>query len=33
MARDLAVLLDRIGARQVDLAGYSMGAIVAGDLV
>jgi len=28
MARDLAVLLDRIGARQVDLVGYSMGAIV-----
>jgi pimeloyl-ACP methyl ester carboxylesterase len=29
MARDLAVLLDAIGARQVDLAGYSMGAVVA----
>ncbi len=29
MARDLAVLLDRIGAERVDLVGYSMGAIVA----
>jgi pimeloyl-ACP methyl ester carboxylesterase len=29
MARDLAVLLDTIGAPQVDLVGYSMGAIVA----
>jgi pimeloyl-ACP methyl ester carboxylesterase len=29
MARDLAVLLDTTGARQVDLVGYSMGAIVA----
>ena len=29
MAQDLAVLLDRIGVPQVDLAGYSMGAIVA----
>jgi pimeloyl-ACP methyl ester carboxylesterase len=29
MARDLAVLLDTIGAREVDLVGYSMGAIVA----
>jgi pimeloyl-ACP methyl ester carboxylesterase len=28
MARDLAVLLDVIGAPQVDLVGYSMGAIV-----
>jgi pimeloyl-ACP methyl ester carboxylesterase len=28
MARDLAVLLDRIGMGQVDLVGYSMGAIV-----
>jgi pimeloyl-ACP methyl ester carboxylesterase len=28
MARDLAILLDTIGARQVDLVGYSMGAIV-----
>jgi pimeloyl-ACP methyl ester carboxylesterase len=28
MARDLAVLLDTVGARQVDLVGYSMGAIV-----
>jgi pimeloyl-ACP methyl ester carboxylesterase len=29
MARDLAVLLEEIGAPQVDLAGYSMGAVVA----
>jgi len=29
MARDLAVLLDVIGAEEVDLVGYSMGAIVA----
>ncbi|HTC60819.1 MAG TPA: alpha/beta hydrolase [Solirubrobacteraceae bacterium] len=29
MARDLATLLDTTGARQVDLVGYSMGAIVA----
>lgn len=29
MAEDLRVLLDRIGARTVDLVGYSMGAIVA----
>jgi pimeloyl-ACP methyl ester carboxylesterase len=29
MARDLAVLLDVIGASQIDLVGYSMGAIVA----
>jgi pimeloyl-ACP methyl ester carboxylesterase len=29
MARDLAVLLDTIGAREIDLVGYSMGAIVA----
>jgi pimeloyl-ACP methyl ester carboxylesterase len=29
MARDLAVLLDTIGASQVDLVGYSMGAVVA----
>jgi pimeloyl-ACP methyl ester carboxylesterase len=29
MARDLAVLLDTVGASQVDLVGYSMGAIVA----
>src|ERR1700691_4449331 len=29
VARDLAVLLDTIGAAQVDLVGYSMGAIVA----
>src|ERR1039458_5047255 len=29
MARDLAVLLDLLGARQVDLVGYSMGAVVA----
>jgi pimeloyl-ACP methyl ester carboxylesterase len=28
MARDLAVLLDTIDAQQIDLAGYSMGAIV-----
>jgi pimeloyl-ACP methyl ester carboxylesterase len=28
MARDLGVLLDTVGARQVDLVGYSMGAIV-----
>jgi pimeloyl-ACP methyl ester carboxylesterase len=28
MARDLAILLDTTGARQVDLVGYSMGAIV-----
>jgi pimeloyl-ACP methyl ester carboxylesterase len=28
MARDLAVLLDTIDTQQVDLAGYSMGAIV-----
>lgn len=29
MARDLAVLLDTIGAEEVDLVGYSMGAVVA----
>jgi pimeloyl-ACP methyl ester carboxylesterase len=29
MARDLAVLLDTVGAAEVDLVGYSMGAIVA----
>jgi pimeloyl-ACP methyl ester carboxylesterase len=29
MARDLAILLDTIAAREVDLVGYSMGAIVA----
>lgn len=29
MARDLALLVERIGAPQVDLVGYSMGAIVA----
>lgn len=29
MAEDLAVLLDTVGAQQVDLVGYSMGAIVA----
>jgi pimeloyl-ACP methyl ester carboxylesterase len=29
MARDLAVLLEVIGAGQVDLVGYSMGAVVA----
>jgi pimeloyl-ACP methyl ester carboxylesterase len=29
MARDLAVLLDVIGAGQIDLVGYSMGAVVA----
>jgi pimeloyl-ACP methyl ester carboxylesterase len=29
MARDLAVLLDTIAAPQIDLVGYSMGAIVA----
>jgi pimeloyl-ACP methyl ester carboxylesterase len=29
MARDLAILLDTIGTQQVDLVGYSMGAIVA----
>ncbi len=29
MARDLAVLLDVVGAREVDLVGYSMGAVVA----
>jgi pimeloyl-ACP methyl ester carboxylesterase len=29
MAKDLAVLLDTIGAREVELVGYSMGAIVA----
>ena len=28
MARDLAVLVDVIGAEQIDLVGYSMGAIV-----
>jgi pimeloyl-ACP methyl ester carboxylesterase len=28
MARDLAVLLDVLGASQVDLVGYSMGAVV-----
>jgi pimeloyl-ACP methyl ester carboxylesterase len=28
MARDLSALFDRIGAPEVDLAGYSMGAIV-----
>jgi pimeloyl-ACP methyl ester carboxylesterase len=28
MARDLAVLLDTVGAAEVDLVGYSMGAIV-----
>jgi pimeloyl-ACP methyl ester carboxylesterase len=29
MSKDLAVLLDTIGATQVDLVGYSMGAVVA----
>jgi len=29
MARDLACLVDRIGAERIDLVGYSMGAIVA----
>jgi pimeloyl-ACP methyl ester carboxylesterase len=29
MARDLAILLDRLDAPQVDLVGYSMGAVVA----
>jgi pimeloyl-ACP methyl ester carboxylesterase len=29
MARDLGVLLEVIGARQIDLVGYSMGAVVA----
>jgi pimeloyl-ACP methyl ester carboxylesterase len=29
MARDLAVLLEVIGAAQIDLVGYSMGAVVA----
>ena len=29
MARDLAALLEAIGAEQIDLVGYSMGAIVA----
>ena len=29
MARDLAVLLEVIGAREIDLVGYSMGAVVA----
>jgi pimeloyl-ACP methyl ester carboxylesterase len=29
MARDLDVLLEVIGARQIDLVGYSMGAVVA----
>jgi len=29
MARDLAVLIDVIGAAQIDLVGYSMGAVVA----
>jgi pimeloyl-ACP methyl ester carboxylesterase len=29
MARDLGVLLETIGAQQIDLVGYSMGAIVA----
>jgi len=29
MARDLAALLDEVGAERVDLVGYSMGAIVA----
>jgi pimeloyl-ACP methyl ester carboxylesterase len=29
MARDLAVLLEVIGADQIDLVGYSMGAVVA----
>jgi pimeloyl-ACP methyl ester carboxylesterase len=29
MARDLAVLIDTVGADEVDLVGYSMGAIVA----
>ena len=28
MARDLALLLDTIGAAQIDLVGYSMGAVV-----
>ena len=28
MARDLAILLDRLGLEQIDLVGYSMGAIV-----
>ena len=28
MAKDLAVLLDTISAEQVDLVGYSMGAVV-----
>lgn len=28
MARDLAVLLDVLGAREIDLVGYSMGAVV-----
>jgi pimeloyl-ACP methyl ester carboxylesterase len=28
MARDLAVLLDTLGAPQIDLVGYSMGAVV-----
>ncbi len=28
MAKDLAVLLDTIGAEQIDLVGYSMGAVV-----
>jgi len=29
MARDLAVLLDLLGAERIDLVGYSMGAVVA----
>ncbi len=28
MAKDLAVLLDTVGAEQIDLVGYSMGAVV-----
>jgi pimeloyl-ACP methyl ester carboxylesterase len=30
MARDLTVLLDTIGAEQIDLVGYSMGASPSG---